>query len=241
MDPEFWQFGMTLFAHGAVAPWLSLVDDAKFQRHVDGIQNLGIQHARVVPQPGAARRQDRRGVRDRAHTRDGRPAAAARPGRARADRRRDLTTRRSDAHAAAVDRDGGVRAARGRRPRPSDAARHVGHRVRARHRGRPNARRKVGELFDSLAPTWKERDGPERHASVLDALDRGGPFPTRRVHRSRVGCGCRDSGAGRGVARRRRARPVVRDARAGRIGGTARARRLLGAADPVARRSRSSR
>ena len=42
IDPEFWQFGMTLFAHGAVAPWLSLVDDAKFQRHVDGIQSLGI-------------------------------------------------------------------------------------------------------------------------------------------------------------------------------------------------------
>jgi len=43
MDPEFWQFGMTLFAHGAVAPWLALADDAKFQRHVDGIQSLGIQ------------------------------------------------------------------------------------------------------------------------------------------------------------------------------------------------------
>src|SRR3954451_16557649 len=43
MDPEFWQFGMTLFAHGAVAPWLALVDDTKFQHHVDGIQNLDIQ------------------------------------------------------------------------------------------------------------------------------------------------------------------------------------------------------
>jgi hypothetical protein len=41
IDPEFWQFGMTLFAFGGVSPWLSLVDDGKFQRHVDRIQNLG--------------------------------------------------------------------------------------------------------------------------------------------------------------------------------------------------------
>ena len=50
---------------------------------------------------------------------------------------------------------------------------------------------KVGELFDSLAPTWKERDGPERHASVLDALDRGGPFPSGA---------CIEVGSGAGVA-----------------------------------------
>jgi flavorubredoxin len=42
IDRDFWQFGMNLFALGAVAPWLSLVDDAKFQQHVDGVQNLGI-------------------------------------------------------------------------------------------------------------------------------------------------------------------------------------------------------
>src|SRR5206468_37367 len=35
---------------------------------------------------------------------------------------------------------------------------------------------KVTELFDSMAPTWTGRDGPERHASLLDALARGGPF-----------------------------------------------------------------
>jgi hypothetical protein len=55
----------------------------------------------------------------------------------------------------------------------------------------PERAAKVGELFDSLAPTWKERDGPERHASVLDALDRGGPFPTGP---------CIEVGSGAGVA-----------------------------------------
>jgi hypothetical protein len=55
----------------------------------------------------------------------------------------------------------------------------------------PERATKVGELFDSLAPTWKERDGPERHASVLDALERGGPFP---------GGPCIEVGSGAGVA-----------------------------------------
>jgi flavorubredoxin len=41
LDPEFWQFGMTLFALGAVSPWLALVDEGKFATHVDRIQNLG--------------------------------------------------------------------------------------------------------------------------------------------------------------------------------------------------------
>jgi SAM-dependent methyltransferase len=55
----------------------------------------------------------------------------------------------------------------------------------------PERAAKVGELFDSLAPTWKERDGPERHASVLDALDRGGPFPRGT---------CIEVGSGAGIA-----------------------------------------
>jgi flavorubredoxin len=42
LDPEFWQQGMTLFAYGALCPWLSLVDDAKFGRVVDSIQALDI-------------------------------------------------------------------------------------------------------------------------------------------------------------------------------------------------------
>ena len=30
LDPEFWEFGLTLFALGAVSPWLSMVDPAKY-------------------------------------------------------------------------------------------------------------------------------------------------------------------------------------------------------------------
>ena len=42
VDRDFWQFGLTLFALGAVSPWLTLVDEAKFAAHVDRIQGLGI-------------------------------------------------------------------------------------------------------------------------------------------------------------------------------------------------------
>ena len=40
LDPEFWQFGMTLFAFGAVSPWLAMTDHAKYGRFVDSVQNL---------------------------------------------------------------------------------------------------------------------------------------------------------------------------------------------------------
>jgi len=42
LDPEFWDFGMTLFALGAVSPWLSMVDPVKYGKYVDGVQNLDI-------------------------------------------------------------------------------------------------------------------------------------------------------------------------------------------------------
>ncbi len=32
-------------------------------------------------------------------------------------------------------------------------------------------------FFDSLASAWSERDRPERHDALADALTRGGPFP----------------------------------------------------------------
>ncbi len=44
-------------------------------------------------------------------------------------------------------------------------------------------------FFDSLASTWAERDNPERHDSLGDALARGGPFP---------GGVCLEVGAGTG-------------------------------------------
>jgi flavorubredoxin len=40
LDPEFWEFGMTLFAYGALCPWLSLLDADKFGRYVDAIESL---------------------------------------------------------------------------------------------------------------------------------------------------------------------------------------------------------
>jgi flavorubredoxin len=42
LDPEFWQFGMTLFAFGAVSPWLSMLDHDKYGRYVDTVQGLDI-------------------------------------------------------------------------------------------------------------------------------------------------------------------------------------------------------
>lgn len=42
LDADFWRFGMTLFAFGAVSPWLGLVDHDKYGRYVDGVQRLDI-------------------------------------------------------------------------------------------------------------------------------------------------------------------------------------------------------
>jgi flavorubredoxin len=42
LDPDFWQFGMTLFAFGAVSPWLSMLDHDKYGRYVDTSQKLDI-------------------------------------------------------------------------------------------------------------------------------------------------------------------------------------------------------
>ena len=42
LDPDFWQESMWLFAYGAVSPWLTMVDPAKFGRTVDRVQQLDI-------------------------------------------------------------------------------------------------------------------------------------------------------------------------------------------------------
>jgi flavorubredoxin len=42
LDPEFWNDGLALFALGAVSPWLTMLDVAKYNRYVDGVQNLDI-------------------------------------------------------------------------------------------------------------------------------------------------------------------------------------------------------
>ncbi|HLX88805.1 MAG TPA: MBL fold metallo-hydrolase [Acidimicrobiales bacterium] len=63
LDPEFWQFGMTLFAFGALCPWLSLLDPAKFGGYVDRIQGLDIKtvagcHTPVIEGPAIAKAFD---------------------------------------------------------------------------------------------------------------------------------------------------------------------------------------
>jgi SAM-dependent methyltransferase len=35
----------------------------------------------------------------------------------------------------------------------------------------------IASLFDTMAASWSERDRPERHEAIADALERGGPFP----------------------------------------------------------------
>ncbi len=42
LDQEFWEFGLALFALGAVSPWLSMLDTEKYGRYVDITQNLDI-------------------------------------------------------------------------------------------------------------------------------------------------------------------------------------------------------
>ena len=42
LDPDFWQFGLTLFAFGAVSPWLAMLDHDKYGRFVDTVQGLDI-------------------------------------------------------------------------------------------------------------------------------------------------------------------------------------------------------
>jgi ubiquinone/menaquinone biosynthesis C-methylase UbiE len=39
-------------------------------------------------------------------------------------------------------------------------------------------RRQIAALFDALASGWRDRDVPERHDALVDALARGGPFPS---------------------------------------------------------------
>jgi flavorubredoxin len=42
LDPEFWRFGLTLFALGAVSPWISMLDPVKYGAFIDSTQGLDI-------------------------------------------------------------------------------------------------------------------------------------------------------------------------------------------------------
>jgi flavorubredoxin len=56
LEPDFWTHGLALFALGAVSPWLSLVDVAKYNAYVDRVQSLDIKtiaccHSPVIEGP----------------------------------------------------------------------------------------------------------------------------------------------------------------------------------------------
>jgi flavorubredoxin len=51
LEPEFWEFGLTLFALGGVSPWLSMVDEKKYGKYVDGVQNLPIKTVAACHSP----------------------------------------------------------------------------------------------------------------------------------------------------------------------------------------------
>jgi flavorubredoxin len=42
LDSDFWEFGLMLFALGAVSPWITWTDPVKYNRVVDRVQNLDI-------------------------------------------------------------------------------------------------------------------------------------------------------------------------------------------------------
>jgi hypothetical protein len=42
LEPDFWNQGMHLFALGAVSPWLTMLDPAKYGRYVDATEDLDI-------------------------------------------------------------------------------------------------------------------------------------------------------------------------------------------------------
>ena len=66
------------------------------------------------------------------------------------------------------------------RPELGDAARPMRELTRAiavdRDAWTPDRAEQIAALFDSLASGWRERDAPERHEALVDALDRGGSF-----------------------------------------------------------------
>jgi flavorubredoxin len=59
LDPIMWRDGAVMFAHHAVAPWLAMVDPAKYAAHIDRIQVAGARtivtaHSPVIPESHVA-------------------------------------------------------------------------------------------------------------------------------------------------------------------------------------------
>ena len=64
LEQEFWDYGLMLFALGAVSPWLTLADPAKYNKHVDRVQNLDLTtvaacHSPVIEGPYIAKAFER--------------------------------------------------------------------------------------------------------------------------------------------------------------------------------------
>jgi flavorubredoxin len=64
LDQDFWDFGLMLFAMGAVGAWITLTDPVKFGHHVDKVQDLDITtiaacHSPVIEGPYIAKAFDR--------------------------------------------------------------------------------------------------------------------------------------------------------------------------------------
>jgi SAM-dependent methyltransferase len=68
------------------------------------------------------------------------------------------------------------------RPEWGDAARPMRELARSiamdPHAWTPERKIEIASLFDALAAGWRERDVPERHDALVDAVARGGPFPS---------------------------------------------------------------
>lgn len=43
IDPDLWAAGLASFHHASLCPWVALVDQAKYQREIDGLARLGIE------------------------------------------------------------------------------------------------------------------------------------------------------------------------------------------------------
>jgi SAM-dependent methyltransferase len=67
------------------------------------------------------------------------------------------------------------------RPEWGDAARGMRELTRAialdRDAWTPERKAQIASFFDAMAAGWRDRDVPERHDALGDALARGGPFP----------------------------------------------------------------
>ena len=92
LDPGFYEFAHSLFALGAVSPWLSIVDPVKFAPSVDRLPRARHHDGCGVPHPRVGRADDRARILAGASVADDRPAPDAGPVGPRPDRGRERAT-----------------------------------------------------------------------------------------------------------------------------------------------------